>query len=224
MPVNRTHTTGYDVVLILSFGDRHVIDEILKRPGTSEILLEAVAVYCEPSLARRLGGLPDEAGSESVARAMAMAALVRARHLSDAAPDRPRGIGATIGPPANCSQNDLRQVHVAWQSAQRTIVRSCVLRSCADEQLVVELISAAMAEACGSVEPVMALSARHSLHVRDKQALPHWSGLLVGERDTAFMGASENRPVLFPGAFHPLHDGHRHGRACRRQVSQAGYV
>src|SRR5580698_635841 len=80
--VRRIQSSGRALVLALTGGGSQAIAELLTVPGASRCVLEALVPYSELALARFLGGHPDHFCSPPAARAMAMAAYLRA--LDDA--------------------------------------------------------------------------------------------------------------------------------------------
>lgn len=213
--IEQIHRSDRELVLAVTGGGSGATSALLEVPGASAVVLEAVVPYADGALADWLGGTPDQACSGATARAMAMAALERARALSQAEPAALCGIGATASLATTRPKRGPHRVHVAWQSADRTVVESVELqkgaRSRAEEEAVTRhLVLDAVAEACG-IEggPLTSSDVRSQVVRREKQAPTAWSELLVGRRDVvAIGGAAATSAVLFPGAFHPLHAGH----------------
>ena len=215
--VQRIHRSGCELVLAVTGGGSGAISALLEVPGASAVVLEAIVPYAATALADWLGGMPDQACSEDTARGMAMAALERARQLSDGRPDVLRGIGATASLATTRAKRGPHRVHVAWQSADRTVVASVELEKGArsrdeEEAVACTLVLDAVAEACGtSAAPLTTPEVRGQVERRERQAPTAWSELLMGQRESVASGdwPDASRPVvLFPGAFHPLHRGH----------------
>ncbi len=211
------HRSGCELVLAVTGGGSGAISALLEVPGASAVVLEAIVPYSAAALADWLGGTPDQACSEDAARAMAMASFERARRLSTTPPDAVRGIGVTASLATTRAKRGAHRVHVAWQSANRTVVESVELekgaRSRDEEEAVASaLVLDAVAEACGvAATPLAPPELRAQLVRREKQALPEWTDLLVGRREWVPVGdvPDASRPaVLFPGSFNPLHRGH----------------
>lgn len=142
------------MVLAITGGGTGAIAELLTVPGGSATVLEAIVPYSAAALEQWLGGVPDHYCNERTARAMAMAAFERARRLSTADPRTLRGISATASLVSNRPKRGPHRIHVAWQSAERTVVISCELTKGArtrleEEQLASQLILSTVAEACG---------------------------------------------------------------------------
>ena len=79
------HGSDLQVVLAVTGGGVAVVGDLLGMPGASRTVLEVLVPYAEASLADLVGSRPEQATSDSTARLMAEACLVRARDL--AAPD-----------------------------------------------------------------------------------------------------------------------------------------
>ncbi len=79
--VNRIHAAPGQLVLAVTGGGSRAIADLLEVPGGSRTLLEAVVPYSAAALAEFLGVAPEQYCSPRTARAMAMAAFQRARHL-----------------------------------------------------------------------------------------------------------------------------------------------
>ena len=225
--VERIHASGKQIVLSITGGGSRAIASLLEVPGASATVLGAIVPYAQAALERWLGGPVEHFCSERTARAMAMTAFERARSFSQADPHTLRGIGATASLATTRPKRGPHRIHVAWQSAERTVALSCELakgtRTRVEEELVAaQLILTAVAEACGVdgtslLDPAVAAD----LLRREKLAPPEWAELLLGQRTSVAVPAlssgdatasspfSPGAPALvFPGAFNPLHAGH----------------
>jgi nicotinamide mononucleotide (NMN) deamidase PncC len=232
--IERVHASGKHLVVIVTGGGSGAISALLTVPGASACVLEATVPYAQQALEQWLGGAVDSACSEWTARAMAMAAFERARTLAGSDPHAVRGIGATASLASTRPKRGPHRIHVAWQSAEKTVALTCELvkgqRSRGEEEEVAKrLIVEAIAEAC-DVEPgaVSNPSSEEPVVRREKQAPAEWSELLLGERllweaspTPTQASATESPPttnsraatppappLLLPGAFHPFHSGH----------------
>ena len=101
--------------------------------------------------------------------------------------------------------------HLVLHDRQATYQCTFDLRSCRTDAsrisslrtLIVQSLSVAV-----GMQSFDALKARPSSHSWiQQQAHPHWLGLIEGE--TALSGQCLERPILFPGSFYPIHQGHR---------------
>jgi nicotinic acid mononucleotide adenylyltransferase/nicotinamide mononucleotide (NMN) deamidase PncC len=221
--IERIHASGWRCVIAVTGGGSRAISDLLTVPGASASVLEAIVPYSAAALDEWLGGPIDQACSEPAARAMAMAAFERARRLSDAAPRWLSGIGATASLATNRPKRGPHRVHVAWQSAKATVAYSCELEKGArsrdeEETLAARLVLHAVAESCaGVVKAPGAPSPSEPITRREQRAPTAWTELLLGEREllqvlsgeAASAAAANTPPLVFPGAFNPLHAGHR---------------
>jgi nicotinic acid mononucleotide adenylyltransferase len=146
---------------------------------------------------------------------MAMAAFERCRELSDADPTSLRGIGATASLATTRPKRGPHRVHVAWQSADNTVSYSCELakgrRTRAEEEAVAaRLVLHAVVKSCDvSKTAAPDPSADERVVRREKRAPTAWTELLLAQRNSVLVPDGSVSRVVFPGAFHPPHAGHR---------------
>jgi len=213
--VERIHSSGRGCVLSMTGGGSLAIPVLLTVPGASATMLEVAVPYAAAALAKWLGGKFDQACSEPMARAMAMASFERARELSDADPRTLRGISVTASLATTRPKRGPHRMHVAWQSAEATVSYSCELvkdrRTRGEEEAVAaELLLHAVAEACGvSTGAAREPSSEEPITRREKLAPQEWTELLLGQRESVPYRVESPPRVIFSGAFNPLHDGHR---------------
>jgi nicotinamide mononucleotide (NMN) deamidase PncC len=220
--IERVHASGKQFLLSITGGGSRAIASLLEVPGASASVIGAVVPYATVALKSWLGGSVDHFCSERTARAMAMKAFQLARQFSDADVHVLRGIGATASLVTTTPKRGSHRIHVAWQSADTTVALSCELtkgqRSRAKEEAIAcQLILSAVCDACGVdgaalIEPAVVPTVRR----REQAAPKDWSELLLGSRTMVPVPALPNtgndthKPtILFPGAFNPLHAGHR---------------
>jgi hypothetical protein len=218
--IESIHVSGKRLVIAVTGGGSSAVSSLLIVPGASRSVLEAIVPYNQQALEEWVGGKVEQACSAATARAMAMAAYQRAVHLSDDTQRlRLRGIGCTASLATDRPKRGPHRVHVAWQSAYRTVVRSLELEKGArtraeEEQLASELVLQAIAEACEVNHPFQAKLRSEETIERDECIAPReWTELLMGQRTSFVVSAQttardSRSSILFPGAFHPLHSGH----------------
>lgn len=181
-------------------------------PGASASVLEAIVPYAPTALADWLGGAPDRHCSERTARAMAMAAFERARALAEVDPATLRGMGATASLASTRPKRGAHRIHVAWQSAVTTVVTSSTFSGeqtrAEEEQLAMQLILEAVAEACGVEGAQSGRPLGVSTDRREQHAKTEWAELLLGKRKSVSTTLVAKH-ILFPGAFNPLHGAHQ---------------
>jgi nicotinic acid mononucleotide adenylyltransferase len=223
------HASGRQLVLSITGGGSRAIASLLEVSGASATVLGAVVPYAPMALERWLGGPVDHFCSERTARAMAMASFERAREFSTGDAYLLRGVGATASLATSRPKRGAHRIHVAWQSAERTVAISCELakgqRSRGEEELVAtDLILAAVFDSCG-VEDVEVLEpdVAAAVQQREQHVPSSWTELLLGSRSSVLVPdvpprettrmqpavESQSPTILFPGAFNPLHAGHR---------------
>jgi hypothetical protein len=221
--IRRIHEAPHRAIVAVTGGGSGAIAALLAVPGGSRTLLEAIVPYSSAALVEFLGGRPEQFCSAHTARQMAMAAYRRAERLRIAenlggAPVV--GLGCTASLASDRPKRGPHRIHVAAQSATATWSWSLELvkdaRSRADEEAITAaVVLDLLAEACGIADrPAIALLDGETITRQRTDALPSWSDLLAGgiSRTGERRGVVESREsvrAVFPGSFHPLHDGHR---------------
>ena len=188
-------------VFTVAGGGSGLLAALLAVPGASATVLEARIPYASEALAELLGGEPEQACSGGTARALAMQALLRARQLGG-----DFGFAVTAALATNRQRRGQARAHLAFQNVAST--RSWRLpldpghSRAAQERQVTDAAVAALAFALGvGSAPVLECESAVGGEFRD---------VVLGRR--SHLGSREWRAVL-PGAFNPLHDGHRAMRA-----------
>jgi Competence-damaged protein len=151
------HASGYQAVLAITGGGSGAIAELLRVPGGSRLLLEAVVPYDPRALATFLGFEPSQAASAETAAAMAQRARERAKTF---APGNTHlvGLGATAGLVTDRPRQGEHRCHIAVSSVTRASVCSIVLAKGrrdrpGEEDLVARAIVLCLARACGVDAP-----------------------------------------------------------------------
>lgn len=168
--------------------------------------------YHEASLAAYIGGRPDQACSGKTARAMAMAAFERARRFEPSG-ERLLGVGCTAALVTDRSRRGTDRCFVAVQSIESTVEFCLSLsrekRDRADQEaLCSQLVLHAIGRALGLDASEPALYPDESLSVQRVEARSEWRALFSGEIRVVSQGPTPPA-LVFPGAFDPLHRGHR---------------
>ena len=150
--VERIHASPRRIVLAVSGGGSRAISELLGVPGASRTVLEAVVPYCDEAMAALIGGTPEGACSPKTARAMALAAFLRASRYN--CQSSPAGVACTAALSSDRPKRGPHRIHVAMQTVSSAATWSLQLnkgrRSRADEErLACRLVLGAVAEACG---------------------------------------------------------------------------
>jgi nicotinic acid mononucleotide adenylyltransferase len=226
----RIHASGRQIVIAVTGGGSGAISALLQTPGASRSVLEAIVPYSLAALIDWIGGKPDQACSEATARAMAMAAFMRARKLApDADVRRLVGVGCTASLASDRPKRGQRRIHAAVQGYDCTEVFSLPLTGDSpmrdeDEQVAASFALSIIAQACGvdaaTLDASLPLAAHEPLQRRRSMATqPELTELLLYDRWRAvlrpgsavdYFNEDEAPPMLavFPGAFNPPHSGH----------------
>jgi nicotinamide mononucleotide (NMN) deamidase PncC len=226
----RIHAAGRPLVLAVTGGGSKAISGLVTVPGASRSVLEALVPYSEPALAAFLGGKPDHACSGATARAMAMAAYVRAIAYAPAGAHAV-GIGVTAGLATERAKLGAHRIHAAWQTADATAAVSVELAKGQrsrqqEEHLAAALVLNLVAEACDVSERLAVdLLPLERIEREAKQAPTEWQNLLAGRIASVGFRLPENfergGKLIFPGAFNPCHAAHREmARLAERQLQR----
>lgn len=217
------HAAPGQAVLVVTGGGSVAISHLLCIPGASRTVLEARVPYSNAALTDWLGGrVPSQWCSSETAAAMAVAAFERARQLApESVPDSDLlGVAATATLRTDRPHQGEHRIHLAAQTSATTRVVSLEMAKNfrsreAEEELSAALILQVMAQAWSITPPhPLPLVAGEIVEAASVSAPPQWQEVVTGRTPAAALGVPEPlgsgvRRVLFPGAFNPLHDGHR---------------
>jgi len=227
--IRRIHDGPSRVVLVVAGGGSRAAAQLLETPGASRTVLEIVVPYGEAAMIDWLGGRPDSFCAEATARAMATAAMTRARRLD---PDRPPlGVACTASLASDRPKRGPHRMHVALQSQLTTSVRSLELSKgsrtrAEEERLASRLVLNMLAEASGLQEQLPLDLLEGETVLEDRIVAPRaWQDLMAGRVDAVCHQSPDIEPaetpkIVFSGAFHPLHHGHR--RMARIAAEELG--
>lgn len=210
------HESGAHLVLAVTGGGTSAIAALLRVPGASRSVLEAIVPYHEKSLTGFLGQAPEQACSATTARMMAMTAFQRAGSIIDADPPTLLGVGCTAALATDRQRKGRDRCFIAIQSADATREIRLLLdkqtRSRAEEEdlcaaTILNAIRAALALPEATHPP---LGAGDDMESEVVIAKPEWQALLKGESKLCREGIqTEPAGAVFPGTFNPMHEGHR---------------
>ena len=219
--IRAIHASPYRVVIAATGGGTAAISTLLKIPGGSDTLLEAVIPYSERSLSSWLGTTPESFCSPETALQMATVAYRRAVELAGAAGDRLLGVGATCSLASEPPKRGPQRVHVAVQSKTSTQLYALELAKGArdrsgEESVASQVVLHALGIACGA-KPVLEIATTdgEALAVRAERADPRLADVVSG--DSAYvwslpdgsLDSNARSPVgLVSGSFDPFHRGH----------------
>jgi hypothetical protein len=126
------------------------------------------------------------------------------------------GIACTASLASDRPKHGPHRIHIALQTVSLTAAWHLQLQKDRrtreeEERLAGRMLLNVVAAACGIPER-LTLELLEDEHVAESrtEAPPAWQDLLLGNVETVRVGPGEAVPrVVFPGAFNPLHDGHR---------------
>ena len=214
--IHRSPASG---VFAVAGGGSGLLSRLLGVGGASGTVLEAHVPYSSRSLRDWLGGDPAQVCSDQTARAMAMTAFVRAAELGG-----DFGFAITAALATNRPRRGASRAHIAFQDASST--RTWTLAF--DRKTRSREGSREEQERAVETAAVKALA--HALGIGNAPGIPgtraeddgRFAGLMLGRETRA---AAERFGAVLPGAFNPLHDGHRAMRtdAEQRLGRRVGY-
>ena len=216
--IRRIHNAGKQFVLAFTGGGSGAIPALLRVPGGSQSVLEAVVPYSQAALTALLGSAPEQFCSDRTARAMAMACWLRARNLAPRAdPDNLVGLGCTASlasdRPKKGPHRAFLAIQTAWKTAGVSIELTRDARSRGEEEdLVAALALNLVAEAAGLTELLeLPLLPGEQVQRQASRRSHVLARLAAWANACGFATPIRSAPprAIFPGAFNPLHHGHR---------------
>lgn len=218
--VRKLHDRPHRGVIYVTGGGALVLSDLLCVPGASATLLEARIPYAQASLASLLGAPPEQACSPETARDLAMCAFLRAqqlapKHATTADDPETFGFAITASLGSTRPKRGQHRAYCALQTSARThttslhLVKGARTRK-AEERLLADVALAAMAEALGISSPHVELATGDALEAEAAEGDADLRALLSGTRSAVGPGPGDRAPkAILPGAFNPLHEGHR---------------
>lgn len=218
--IQALHNTPAMAAFVLTGGGAGAVAHLLNVPGASRTVLEAVIPYDESALCEYLGRRPEQFCSIEAAIDLAEHALDRARDLASRRPVI--GLGCTAGLVTDRPKRGEHRFFVASATEQATRVTWATLQKDArdreaEESIVDAAIFNELAHAAGIAERVpVDLLPDEQLHSDVRHRDSFLSGLDLGaeqavcvDADGRIHKAAAKPALLLPGAFNPLHEGHR---------------
>jgi hypothetical protein len=206
--VERVHASPMSGVFVVTGGGSLLLSDLLTVPGASATVLEATVPYSEHALAEYLGSTPAQACSSATTRALAMRAFQRALALEDGASDRRFGFAITASLRTTAAKRGEHRAFVAFQTLESTrewgLKLAKGVRTRDEEERLVRDVAL---YALGGDAP--ALGAGDELAEISAEAPQAWKKLWTGDDAVRTLGGKARPRIVFPGAFNPLHDGHR---------------
>ncbi len=159
--VRSIHRAGIPFVLAATGGGSEAVAELLRVPGGSHCVLEAIVPYSTESLTALLKARPEQFCSSYTARLMAMAAYERAAlYQHQAGTTGPvAGVACTASLVSDRPKRGPHRIHVAGQTATLTATASLELEKGARDRAQEELLAAhvllnMVAQVCNVVERI----------------------------------------------------------------------
>src|SRR6184192_2747516 len=220
--VERVHASGRRVVLAITGGGSGAIAALLRVPGGSRTLVEAIVPYSPDALVDFLGHEPEQACSAATAVAMARRALARGARRSGPGALLV-GVGVTASLVTDRPKHGDHRCHIAVTDGGRVDIVSIVLDRgardrAAEEDLVARATLLTLARACGIDTPGVDSLLGPDDRLTVASSVPSddlVARLLAGalERLTMLPDGQlvTNAPVprgVLAGSFNPLHAGH----------------
>jgi len=220
--VERVHASGRRVVLAITGGGSGAIAALLRVPGGSRTLVEAIVPYSPDALVDFLGHEPEQACSAATAVAMARRALARGARRSGPGALLV-GVGVTASLVTDRPKHGDHRCHIAVTDGGRVDVVSIVLDRgardrAAEEDLVARATLLTLARACGIDTPGVDSLLGPDDRLTVASSVPSddlVARLLAGALERLTMlpdgQLATNAPVprgVLAGSFNPLHAGH----------------
>jgi nicotinamide mononucleotide (NMN) deamidase PncC len=221
--VRQIHGSGRRLAIAVTGAGSGVIAALLRVPGASRTLVEAVVPYGAEALAEFLGRMPDHACSPETATALAVRARERVVALSGATAAPRVGLGVTATVATDRPKRGDHRGHLAVATDAGIEVVSIVLEKgardrAAEEDLFADAALLVLAHGCGVDAPDVAsvLGAGDRLTREARPLDDPVADLVAGSvaratvRPDGRVALDAPRPAgLLPGSFNPLHEGHR---------------
>lgn len=214
--IEHIHAAVGEFCLAITGGGMSAASALFSVAGASASVLEVSMPYHAASLRQYLAARQDQGCTTHTARAMAMAAYLRANTMQTQGPLF--GLGCTAAIATNRQRRGTDRCHIAVQSATQTLSWDIEfdksLTRHQQEASCSELIINAMAQALQLTEDTSNSLAGKA--VRQSLDAPlGWCELLSGRRKST---AERSYTGIFPGAFNPLHEGHERMMAVANRM------
>lgn len=207
----RLHDTPWQGVFYLAGGGTALIGEMLGTPGASRTVLDVRIPYASTAMAELLGAAPEQACSEATARAMAMTAFQKAQQLGAA---KPFGFACTASLATDRTKKGEHRAHAAIQTSTDTCTAFWTFAG--DRAEEEQALSEALWAKLGRVLDIPGVEGNALItHTAGK---PAWQSLILGNTLAEATAPHDGR-LLLPGAFNPLHEGHRQMMAIAEEMT-----
>jgi len=220
--------TKKKTVMCVTGGGTGIFDSLLRNGGGSEFLIEGIIPYHPETTHQLIGRVPDHYSSPETARAMAVAAYNKCLKVVGK-PFDAHGLACTCK--LGLTNKEERKgrthdIHVAYHDYESTTVFSLELKHIrnrvTEESLVTKFILDVMAHCyldidITDIKNSLFCNLQHGETINGDSFQSHIiSDIITGNADSEHVPVNFARqndfyhsPVVFPGSFNPLHDGHR---------------
>jgi len=207
----RLHDTPWQGVFYFAGGGTSLVSEMLATPGASRSVLDVRIPYASAAMAEMLGAVPEQACSEATARAMAMSAFQKAQALGAT---QPFGFACTASLATDRIKRGEHRAHAAIQTPTDTFTAFWTFDGDRSEE------EAALSEALWAKigQALQIPGVEGAVSIDHTPGKPAWQSLILGD-ELAVATEPHDGKLLFPGAFNPLHDGHRQMMAIAEEVT-----
>ncbi|CAD5317819.1 unnamed protein product [Arabidopsis thaliana] len=235
--VEAIHSSPTQAVVYLCGGASLALGWLMSVPGASNTLLESVVPYSRVSMVQLLGRVPSQHCSQALAKEMALLAYNRALKLSK--PGYPvLGVGFTGSLVTSRPKRGDHRFFLSMRASDRILESSVTLtknlRSREEEDKVSSCaLIQAMAKACqvsGTLDSGLTESEvpyESETHFTEEQELEQLINGHLCCKIYPFSGeahgSDEDRKIILPGSFNPLHEGHLKLLEVAMSVCGGGY-
>jgi hypothetical protein len=214
--IQAIHAAKFSGVIALAGGGSQALADLLKHPGASSTILEAIVPYSHQAMVNYLGSTPVQVCSALTARQMAMQAFQHARTLSSDAADNLFGLGLTAALATQPARKGPDRCHIALQTLTETLElaidftlpASELLRQ-QQEHICGEQVISMLGRLLDPNAPIDALQESRSEYQTSfscTAGLSEWQSILTDKISCSTQ--IEPPGLIFPGAFNPVHKGH----------------
>jgi hypothetical protein len=231
--VEKIHASPTMCCLSITGSGGPALGWLMSVGGCSKTLLEGTIPYAHSALYSFLPDKPGKSVSAAASRSMALASYQKALQLRDNESQPVVGIGATGSIATTRDRRGFDEVYVTCWGAATAKSYHCRMDKelkrtrLQEDQIVCSLIILALADACGvEFEVPFKLESNEPIKVSEFETPKVWFSV-DGERHD-LQGAVPDLapgvvPVVVPGSFNPLHNGHKAmGQAATEFIKQSG--
>ena len=191
--------------LAVTGGGSSALSSLLNVSGASNTVLEAYVPYHAASMRSYLGSRSSAPCNTHTARALAMTGFQRAKKMQVDGPIF--GLGCTSALTTNRERKGADRCHIAIQGQRFTRTLDLDLdKSTARNEQEAACANAIVQLMAECLELDNDLESIQSASIKSQTATAVWQDLITGRSKCS---SNSQYQGIFPGAFNPLHDGHR---------------